>query len=226
MNKIAHWLITIYIISILAWSGLLKAEEVTLTNVSFNPTSYKLVLEGLVVGACKVEVKSQIENSIDSQSLVRLSVVGSESVSFCLPEESTRLFNMVLDVRSFGLLDGFSYLVQIDNLNSNKDQSMQFHVDIPALNYFPSFNSMQSSGVLHMTGDGQWFVVTNQENIISLRTEIDLSKYVGQRVQIEGTEILHLTGPELLVEEHNPLRVNQSKKGPEVFLLSISSATL
>ena len=42
---------------------------------------------------------------------------------------------------------------------------------------------------------------------------------------IEGTEVLHRTGPIFEVDEHNPLRANNNLEGPTMFLFSISTAT-
>lgn len=176
MKNILNWLIALYILTILTWSGLLKAETVQITKSSYDPNSMALTLEGVSVGACGIKVQSQLQNSNE----VIVSVVADENQTICLPEESTRIFDFILDVRSFGLNPGSNYNIKVTNNNQISNEIPSFYVAIPELAYYPQYNSVQSSGVLNITADGQWFLASANEKIIMLRTTLDLSRYLGQ----------------------------------------------
>lgn len=219
MKNLINWLLTLYVLIILAWSGFLKAESIQITDSKFDQKNLALTLSGVATGACDLKVQSQLSQTNE----VFVFVTADDQQTTCIPEESTRIFSFVLDVRSFNLNPGTTYNIKINS--STQSEITQFQAIIPEHSQYPNYNSIRTTGILNVTADGQWFLVSPNKNFVMLRTSLDLSRYLGQRVRINGTEILHLTGPDLMVEEHNPLRAIQSQKGPEVFLLSISAAT-
>lgn len=60
MNKIIKWLVAIYVVAILAWSGLLKAEEIVLDRVHFDSQYFELTIGGKVTNTCDLSLKTKI----------------------------------------------------------------------------------------------------------------------------------------------------------------------
>jgi hypothetical protein len=227
MNTFIKWLVTIYVVSILAWSGMLRAEEVVLDHVAFNSNHFELTLGGRVNNTCGLSLKTRIiENQFTEEGPVAvIEVQNDEKVESCPFDQRDELFDMVVDVRSLGLKAGVTYNLTFAN-SFNEISNPIYTVEIPKNSFFPNYSPVHSSGMLTKTLMGQWILVRGMNDFIILKTKLDLSQYLGQYVTIEGTEVLHRTGPIFEVDEHNPLRAhNNTLEGPTMFLFSISTAT-
>jgi hypothetical protein len=225
MNTFLKWLLTIYVISILAWSGMLRAEEVLLSNAAFNQVHFELILSGQVVGACGVSLKPKIiENQFTEDMPIVLVEVINQQNSECASDQTEEFFDIVLDVRSLGLKPGRSYNLAFLNTFINIPGPV-YMVDVPANSVFPNYNTVRASGLLQRSNSGQWYLETAMNDLTILKTKLDLSRYLGQVVTIEGTEVLHRTGPIFHTEEHSPLRALSTLQGPTMFLFSINTVT-
>lgn len=224
MNKLISFLITIYIISILAWSGLVRAESVTINNAIYDNKNLMLILEGHTNTSCGISIQTEIRGplSIDVNTKVLVEVVKNKDVDMCVTLESNTVFSKVIDVRSLGLSAGV-YEISLVNKVSNNNESFDFLVNIPQNSYYPSFELVERSGLLTKSENGDWILVSNEGSPITLKTELDLSRYTGHRVLVEGSEILHRMGPGFKVGEHSPLRAELSSGNPTVFLFTIST---
>lgn len=226
MSTVLKWIITIYIISILAWSGLLRAEEVVIDQTSFNQNHFELTISGRVNNACGISLKTKIiENQFTEDGAIALiEVLNQEKIESCPFEHKDEFFDMILDVRSLGLKAGTQYSLSFANSFSSQTNPI-YKVEIPKNSFFPDYSPIKNSGLLSKTADGQWILIKGINDFTILKTKLDLSKYLGQSVVIEGTEVLHRTGPIFEVGEHSPLRAYNSLGGPTMFLFSISTAT-
>lgn len=226
MQTLIKWLITIYIVSILAWSGLLRAEEVVIDHTVFDQEHFELAISGRVNQACGLALKTRIiENQFTQDGPVAvIEIVNQNKTEPCSLEETNEQFDLIFDVRSLGLKAGNSYSLAFAN-PFNASSSPIYKVEIPKNSFFPNYSPVKVQGVLANTLSGQWILVRGINDFVILKTKLDLSKYLGQYVSIEGTEVLHRTGPIFEVDEHNPLRANNTLEGPTMFLFSISTAT-
>lgn len=226
MSLLIKLLLTVYVISILTWSGLVKAEEVVLDTAGFDQKHFELSLRGRVTGACGVSLKTKIiENQFTEDGPIALiEVLNQNKATNCPLDRQVELFDIVIDVRSLGLKPNTTYGLAFVN-SFKTSNSPIYNVEIPDNSIFPSYTPTNISGVLTTTQEGQWIVVKDMNNFVKLKTKLDLSKYLGQYVVVEGTEVLHRTGPIYEIGEHNPLRANESQEGPTMFLFSISTVT-
>jgi hypothetical protein len=224
MSKFVSFLITIYIISILAWSGLVRAEAVILDGASFNSTNLMLVLEGKSNSACVISIQTEVleDQTSNKKTNVLIEVVKNQNVDVCFTLESPKIFSKIVDVRSLGLKPG-NYDLSLKNIISNKNINVNYSVSIPLNSNYPNYEPVELSGLLSQSESGEWLVTSEQGNITTLKSEIDLSRYSGHRVFVEGAEILHRMGPRLEVAERSPLRAMQSFEDPTVFLFTIST---
>lgn len=227
MPTLIKWILTIYVFSILAWSGSLKAEQVVIDHVSFDQEHFELALAGRVTSTCGVSIKTRmIENQFTEDGAIALiEVVNLGKVDTCaLDQKKNEAFDFVIDVRSLGLKPGVNYNLAFANVFSNTLNPI-YTVEIPRNSFFPSYSSTEAAGVIAQTFKGDWILVRNINEYTILKTKLDLSKYIGQMVKIEGTEVLHRTGPVFEVDAHDPLIEPASLKGPTMFVFSISAAT-
>jgi len=224
MNRFINFLITVYIITILAWSGFVRAESVQLDNAYFNDDNFMLVIEGRTNSACGVSIQSELSGSqpLGMKPTVLVKVVKNNNNDICFTLESKRYFSKVVDIRSLGLSNG-SYNLALTNKIANKDKNFHFSVNIPLNSYYPNFNPIELSGVLSKSEAGDWILISDQGQVITLKSDLDLSRYTDHRVFIEGTEILHRVGPGIEIAERSPLRAKQSSEDPTVFLFTIST---
>lgn len=227
MNTLIKWLVTIYVLSILAWSGMLRAEEVVLDQATFDKDHFELVLEGRVSKACGLSLNTKIiENQFTEEGPVAIiEVLNKHEMETCpYEQQKDENFDIILDVRSLGLKPGTSYNLAFANSFSAASSPI-YNVEIPKNSFFPNYSPVSAQGILANTLAGQWLLVRGMNDFIILKTKLDLSKYLGQYVTIEGTEVLHRTGPIFEVDEHIPLRAYNTLEGPTMFLFSISAAT-
>ncbi len=226
MNTLIKWLITIYVVSILAWSGMLRAEEVVLDRTTFDKEHFELTLEGRVNQACGLSLNTKIiENQFTEDGPVAIiEVLNNQKTETCPFDHRDEDFDIVLDVRSLGLKPGSSYSLAFANSFSSVSSPI-YSVEIPKNSFFPNYSPVKAAGILANTLSEQWILVRGMNDFIILKTKLDLSKYLGQYVTIEGTEVLHRTGPIFEVDEHIPLRAYNPLEGPTMFLFSISTAT-
>ncbi len=226
MKKYVSVLIAIYILSILAWSGLVRAEVVVLDKASFDNENLVLVLEGRTNNPCGISIQTEVIEDQSSHEkkdkVVFLEVVKNRNVDLCFTLATSRIFSKVIDVRSLGLGAG-SYQLSLANYISNAEAKVDFLVNIPVNSYYPNYDSVELSGVLSQSENGEWILTAEQGRKTTLKTELDLSKYVGHNVFVEGTQILHRMGPGFEIAAHSPLRAKQVSEDPAVFLFTIST---
>lgn len=224
MNKLISFLITVYIISILAWSGLVRAESVIINSVFYDSKHLMLVLEGQTNSTCGVSIQTAVLGpmSVEAKAKVLIEVVKNKNVDMCIALESNRVFSKMIDVRALGLNEGV-YEISLVNKVLNSNVNFDSLVSIPQNSYYPNYELVELSGLLTKSENGDWTLVSNQGFVVTLKTELDLSRYAGHRVLIEGTEILHRMGPGFKVGEHSPLRAEPISEDPTVFLFTISA---
>lgn len=226
MPTFIKWILTIYVFSILAWSGMLKAEEVVIDHTSFDKDHYQLILSGRVKNTCGVSLKTKvIENQFTEDGVMALvEVVNQEKGEACRFEQADESFDLLMDVRSLGLKPGSNYNLTFAN-NFSSENNPIYSLEIPKNSVFPSYRSTQASGLIIQTARGEWLLVNGMNDYTILKTNLDLSKYVGQIVNVEGTEVLYRTGPILEIDAHDPLTEQPMVKGPSLYVFSISSVT-
>lgn len=227
MNKFIGILITIYVLSILAWSGLVSAQTVVLSQASFDNNNLMLLVEGRTNSACGVSVQAEVSknSSSSAKTQVYLQVVKNQNVDFCITLETQREFSKILDIRSLGL-NGGSYEFVLSNPVTSLSQAFQFTADIPESSQYPGCELVNVSGFLSRSDNGLWVLTSDHGQVMVLKSRFDLTKYLGLHVSIEGFEILHRTGPSFEVSGHSPLRVSPTSEDPTMFLLSISAEML
>lgn len=224
MNKLVSFLLTIYILSILAWSGLVRAESVNINSAFYDSKNLMLVLEGQTNNPCGVSIQTEFlgPKSVETKARVLVEVVKNKNVDMCITLDSNRVFSKIIDVRALGLNEGV-YEISLVNKVLNSNVSFDFLANIPQNSYYPNFELVELSGLLTKSVNGNWILVSSQGFVTTLKTELDLSRYAGHRVLIEGTEILHRMGPGFKVGEHSPLRAEPISEDPTVFLFTISA---
>lgn len=224
MNKLISLLLTIYIISILAWSGLVRAESVIINSAHYDSKKLMLILEGKTNSTCGVSIQTEVlgSKSEETKARVLVEVVKNKNVDMCITLESNRVFSKMIDVRALGLNEGI-YEMSLVNKVLNSNVNFDFLVNIPQNSFYPNYELIELSGLLTKSENGNWILVSSQGFVATLKTELDLSRYAGHRVLIEGTEILHRMGPGFKVGEHSPLRAEPISEDPTVFLFTISA---
>ncbi|MEY4615804.1 MAG: hypothetical protein RJB66_764 [Pseudomonadota bacterium] len=227
MTTLFKWILTIYVFSILAWSGMLRAEEVVIDQASFDQNHFQLTLSGKVKNTCGVSLKTKVIETRATRGGIhaRVEILNQDRSSACYIEQADETFDMMLDVRSLGLAPGANYTLSFANIFSS-DSSPTFSLVVPESSVFAGYRSTQLTGIIAQTPNGGWILVNGMNEYTILKTKIDLSKYVGQFVNVEGTEVLYRTGPILEVDAHDPLTEQQLAKGPTMYLFSISTVTL
>lgn len=227
MNKFIGILITIYVLSILAWSGMVRAQTVVLSQASFDNNNLMLLIEGRTNSACGVSVQAEVLKTPASpaKTQVNLQVVKNQNVDFCITLETQREFSKILDIRSLGL-NGGSYEFTLSNPVASLSESFRFTANIPEGSHYPGCELLNVSGFLSRSDNGFWVLTTNHGQVMILKSRFDLTKYLGLHVSVEGFEILHRTGPSFEVSGHSPLRVSPTSEDPTMFLLSISAEML
>jgi hypothetical protein len=226
MSSLVKWIVTIYVVSILAWSGLLKAEEIVIDQAQFNADHFQLTLSGRINSTCGLSLKTKIiENQFtEDGSIAVVEIINQGKTSTCPMNQSNEAFDMIVDVRTMGLKPGATYNLAFANTFAGGSSPL-FTVSLPQHAFYSGYTASKATGVIYQTLDGQWLLVKSPSEAVKLQTKIDLSRYVGQLVIIEGTEVLHRTGPIYDLSEHSPLRVQTKSEASALYVLSISTVT-
>lgn len=224
MTKFIKWLITIYVFSILAWSSLLKAEEVMIERATFSEQTFELTLSGKITNSCGVSLKTKIiENQFtESGKLALIEIQNQQKDGSCSKGEQNEIFDLSVDVRSLGLTPGTNYQMTFAKPLSAGATPI-FSVELPENAIYPDYQTSSASGILTLAGNGEWIIVQSPYEFKSIKTNLDLSRYVGQMVSVEGIEVLHRTGPVFDLEGHNPLRALPAVEAPVLCVLAISA---
>lgn len=243
MKTFIKLIITIYIFSVLAWSGLLRAEDkVVIDHVSFNEDRFELQIQGHSFDSCGLSLTTRVVNHFTEEDpIIVVRVVQNTEPSianYCVlseqvqgmsaqSEEQKQDFDMILDVRSLGLRSGASYVIAFDNKFRHETPPM-FSLAIPGTAIFVGHESISATGLILQTLAGDWVLVNESTGEFTvLKSRFDLSKYENKYVTIQGMELLHQTGPTFELNQHNPLfRVGKPLEDkPTMLLLSISGVS-
>lgn len=85
-----------------------------------------------------------------------------------------------------------------------------------------AYNYQTHVGELVATGDG-YVLAVNQNNLIPLRSQMDMSAFIGSKVMISGIELEHQLVPKLDIEVVDPLpNFNMGSKDVVFFVFGIS----
>lgn len=231
MNIVIKWLVAIYILSMLAWSSFVKAETSFSTplikEIHFDPNHYEMMIHGQFDGLCDLSLETRvIENQFTEDSpVVLLEIVPQKSSTPCIEGLYTE-FHYIFDLRGLGLKSGITYEFTFAN-PILFEPSPLFMVEIPQNTALYRNHIVKSSGQLMKSLTGEWFIVRGDVRDVLVKSRIDLDRYIGKNVVIEGTKHLHRTDPAIEARSYNPLRSpGPSAESETMFLFSIRSETI
>ena len=88
-----------------------------------------------------------------------------------------------------------------------------------------NYNYQTHVGDLRVAGNGALILVIDENHAYQLRSQVDLTNYVGSKVLISGIELNYQLASQLGPETVDPLPSSGSRGMTEFFVLSISEVT-
>lgn len=228
MKNLIQWMIAIYVLSMLVWSSLLKAAPPVITKIDFDPALYQMIIQGVSAQHCDLGLNSQIlENQFTEDGpLVILEIRTSEKGHGPCQETHKEDFTFVFDIRTLGLKGSQVYEFTFSNPIA-EGYSPIFSAEIPHNAELYRNHTVKSTGRLMKSLTGQWIIVRGDVREVLLSNRVDLDRYLGKEVAVEGTKVIHRTGPVKDADGYNPLRsLSEPTDEEAMFLFSIRSETI
>jgi hypothetical protein len=216
-------LITLYVIIILAISGMAKASPI-LESVRFEPEYLKLSVSGHSFNVCDFVYKPHLL-SIKGHGEVKVANIEIESVTRNEPcvqgvPHAVR-FDADFDVRSLGLIAGQKYVVNIANKSVAPLGPIELELDKTAVE-LPAYGQIES-GVIVALPNGQLALVREDQSHLILKSTVDMHSYIGQQVHVTGIILQYGVSPVTDAVSVDPLHQVDGEQTADFFVLGISS---
>ncbi len=227
-------LIFTYILVVLLISGLARAEYAPVTKVEFNQSNFLLHIQGVFANSCQHHPQAKVVDVVHEQQAdsVYIAVVTDQPAHQMCGQIVNGKYDLVMDVRSLNLPVGKKILLRFKG--SENDSRTNFETVIANDSVTPSAASFEKEGELvetHLLGFGDkqpgYALVSADGSAVAIKTLVDLSGYVHQRVLISGLPLNMVVNPvsdttDLNYELNKELSGNLSL----IFVTGISSVPL
>ncbi len=226
------WIILTYIITVLMISGFAKAStDILLNTAEYDESTNSISITGLLNGSCGTSLEtSLVETQSTEEGPVLVLEVRNKSQKNCdFNQLSINEFDLTIDIKAIlkNKISG-EFFVTFNNVFTHTFDPM-FIVKLPeeavvGINY----ETVAAKGTVEFNNTNRQFVLKqNNGDILVLKSNINLNKYLNKIVLIDALEITPMSGPGFELEEQDPLhamRVSKSQaNNSKVFVLGISS---